>query len=73
MCIIQSTCDPPEDQQPPLGGEQVAEERSGPKRDEVREGWRRFHNDIHDLYSSPNIIIIKSRKMTCRACSMYWE
>jgi hypothetical protein len=29
----------------------------GRKRDEVKGGWRRLHNEeLHDLYSSPNII-----------------
>jgi hypothetical protein len=37
----------------------------GPKRDEVTGDWRKMHNEeIHDLYSSPNIIrMIKSRNM----------
>jgi hypothetical protein len=37
----------------------------GPKRDEVMAGWRKLHKEeLHDLYSSPNIIrIIKSRRM----------
>jgi hypothetical protein len=37
----------------------------GPKRDEVKGGWRKLHNkELHDLYSSPNIIrMIKSQKM----------
>jgi hypothetical protein len=37
----------------------------GPKRDEVTGGWRKLHNEeLHNLYSSPNIIImIKSRRM----------
>jgi hypothetical protein len=30
----------------------------------VTEGWREMHNELHTLYSSPNIItIIKSRKI----------
>jgi hypothetical protein len=37
----------------------------GPKRDEVTGDWRKLHNEeLHNLYSSPNIIrIIKSRRM----------
>jgi hypothetical protein len=37
----------------------------GPKRDEVTGGWRKLHTEeLHVLYSSPNIIrIIKSRGM----------
>jgi hypothetical protein len=37
----------------------------GPKRDEVTGEWRKLHNkELHDLYSTPNIIrIIKSRRM----------
>jgi hypothetical protein len=37
----------------------------GQKRDEVTGGWRKLHNEeLHKLYSSPNIIImIKSRRM----------
>jgi hypothetical protein len=37
----------------------------GPKRDEVTGEWRKLHNwEIHDLYSSPNILqVIKSRRM----------
>jgi hypothetical protein len=39
----------------------------GPKRDEVTGEWRKLHNEIHDLYSSPSIIkIIKSRRIICR-------
>jgi hypothetical protein len=38
---------------------------SGPKKDEVTGGWRKLHNEeLHGLYSSPNIIaMIKSRMM----------
>jgi hypothetical protein len=37
----------------------------GPKRDEVKMGWRKLHNEgLNDLYSSPNIVwVIKSRRM----------
>jgi hypothetical protein len=37
----------------------------GPKRDEEMGDWRKLHNDeLHNLYSSPNIIkMIKSRRM----------
>jgi hypothetical protein len=37
----------------------------GSRRDEVTGDWRNLHNEeLHNLYSSPNIIIIiKSRKL----------
>jgi hypothetical protein len=37
----------------------------GPNRDRVTGGWRELHNEeLHNLYSSPNIIrIMKSRRM----------
>jgi hypothetical protein len=36
----------------------------GPKRYEVTENWRKLHNEeIHNMYSSSNIIRIKSRRM----------
>jgi hypothetical protein len=37
----------------------------GLRRDEVTGDWRKLHNeDLHKLYSSPNIIrMIKSRRM----------
>jgi hypothetical protein len=37
----------------------------GPKRDEVTGEWRKLHNEeLHKLYSSPNIIrMVKSRRM----------
>jgi hypothetical protein len=36
----------------------------GPKRDEVTGGLRKLHNkELHRLYSSPNIRMIKSRKV----------
>jgi hypothetical protein len=34
----------------------------GPKRDEVVGGWKKLHNkELHNLYSSPSIIRMKSR------------
>jgi len=38
----------------------------GPRKDEETGEWRKPHNEeLHDLYSSPNIIwVIKSRRMT---------
>jgi hypothetical protein len=37
----------------------------GPKRDEIREEWRKLHNEeLNDLYSSLNIVRVnKSRRM----------
>jgi hypothetical protein len=37
----------------------------GPKKDEVTGDWRKLHNEeLHNLYSSPNIIrMIKPRRM----------
>jgi len=36
----------------------------GSRRDEVTGEWRRLHNELNDLYSSPNIVrVIKSRRM----------
>jgi hypothetical protein len=39
----------------------------GPKRDEVRGGWRKVQTEeLHNLYSSPSkISIIKSGRMRC--------
>jgi hypothetical protein len=43
----------------------VLRRRFGPKRDEVTGEWRKLHSEeLHILYSSPNIIRqIKSRRM----------
>jgi hypothetical protein len=36
----------------------------GLKRDKLTGDWRKLHNEeLHDLYSSPNMIMIKSRRM----------
>ena len=36
----------------------------GPKRVEVTGEWRKLHNELNNLYSSPNIVrVIKSRRM----------
>jgi hypothetical protein len=36
----------------------------GPKMDRVRGGWRRLHNELHNLYPSPDMIrVMKSRRM----------
>ena len=35
-----------------------------PKRDGVTGEWRKLHNELNDLYSSPNTVrVIKSRRM----------
>jgi hypothetical protein len=42
----------------------VLRRKFGPKRDEVTGECRKLHNQLHDLYSSPNIVrVIKSRRM----------
>jgi hypothetical protein len=43
---------------------EVLRRKFEPKRDEMV-GWKKFHNEeLHNLYSSPNIIrMIKSRRM----------
>jgi hypothetical protein len=42
-----------------------------PKKEEDR-SWRKLHNDeLHSLYSSPNIVrVIKSRRKVDRTCRM---
>ena len=54
----------------------VLRRKFGPKRDEVTRGWSKLHHEeLNDLYSSPNIIrMIKSRRMRCAghvACMGY--
>jgi hypothetical protein len=35
----------------------------GPRRGEVAGGWRRLHNEeLHNLYASPNIIMVTKSK-----------
>jgi hypothetical protein len=41
----------------------------GCKREEVKGDWRKLHNE--KLLSSPNIRVIKSRRMMSGACGMY--
>jgi hypothetical protein len=43
----------------------VLRRKSEPKGDEVKGGWRKFHNEeLHNLYSLPSIIrMIKPRRM----------
>jgi hypothetical protein len=35
-----------------------------PKREKAVGGWRRLHNELHNLYSSPNIIRTMKSRMT---------
>jgi len=36
----------------------------GPKRDEVTGEWRKLHEELNDLYCSPNIVrVVKSRRI----------
>jgi hypothetical protein len=36
----------------------------GPKWEEVAGGWRRLHNvELHNVYTSPNIRVIISRRL----------
>jgi hypothetical protein len=38
----------------------------GPKKDEMIRGWRKLHDEIHNLYSSPDIIsMVKYTRMRC--------
>jgi hypothetical protein len=41
------------------GGNRVLKIIFGPKRDELRGGWIKLHNEeLHDLYTSPSVIRI---------------
>jgi hypothetical protein len=45
-------------------GNRVLRRIFGPKRDEVGRGWIRLHNELRDLYISPNVIrMVKSNEM----------
>jgi hypothetical protein len=46
----------------------------GPRKEQERGGWRNMHNEeIHDIYSSPNIIrMVKMENYEiCGACSTH--
>jgi hypothetical protein len=49
----------------------VSEQDAGPKRQEVRGGWRKVHYGNINLYSSPNIIVINSRMGWAGPCCMH--
>jgi hypothetical protein len=41
----------------------------GPKREEMAGGWRRLYNEeLHNLYTSPNIIRVILRRMKWTRC-----
>jgi hypothetical protein len=44
---------------------------SGPKREEVRRGWRKLCEELHDLYSSNIVMVIKYRRI--RWMGHAWE
>jgi hypothetical protein len=54
-------------------GNRVLRRIFGPTRDEVTGGWRKQHNvELHNLYSSPNIIrMITHKNEMGRACSTH--
>jgi hypothetical protein len=46
-----------------VSGNRVSKTTFGPKRGEVKEEWRRLHNEeLHDLYSSPFEYVIRVNK-----------
>jgi hypothetical protein len=47
----------------------------GSKRDEITGEWIKLHHEeLHDLYSSPNIVrVIKSRRMKWREMYREWR
>jgi len=36
----------------------------GPRREEVMGGWRRLHNELHNVGALPNIVWVIKSKMT---------
>jgi hypothetical protein len=47
---------------------------SEPKRDGVSGSWKKLHNELYNLYSSPSIIImIKSRRTRLTGRIAHWE
>jgi hypothetical protein len=45
-------------------GNRVLRKIFGPQREEVTRSWRKLHNEeLRNLYSSPNIRVIKPRQM----------
>jgi hypothetical protein len=47
-----------------VSGNRVLKSISGSRREEVREGWRKFHNELRELISSKTIVrVIKSKRM----------
>jgi hypothetical protein len=46
----------------------------GAKREDVTREWRKLHNDLHNFYSSPNIVRqIKSRRMNGQGMGHAWD
>jgi len=49
-----------EERRPRVFEEGVLRRMCGPKQDEATEEWRKLNNEeLNDLYSSPNIILVK--------------
>jgi hypothetical protein len=43
----------------------------GPNTDKVTGEWRRLNKELHDLFSSPNIILVKKKNEMGGACDKY--
>jgi len=43
----------------------------GPKRDEIMGDWSRLHNELHNLYFSPNSIWVTEKNEMGGACCTY--